>query len=616
MAPPSAASRFREAYGDRKPPDITRRITACVACRKLKIRCHMTNSKPPCSRCKGRGLPCTVNKSIQMILEDDLTWKESMEQRIITLEKQLEANGSPHSNHKGMQKSPQTEELLWDFNLPPIASPDPPSLLMAPETGISTPDRALNLSCSLGAFPASSMTCCPIDDTGKTLDTKPDVITRGVISEAAAQQLFNFYHEALDKHIYNILDSADDKNETWRRSSLLTSAICTVAAFVSASPQYDSCLKAFTDEAAAQVFSKEHTFDEIRALCIGSFWLSEISAALCSLAVRFASELNLHRCITKMPHSDPKCYERTQLYFLVVVCDHHCSLKHGRPPMTRTLRSLKHPRILLRSQHSRISDRRLIADLELCSLNTAVFDTFGADVATPFDPARTIEIQQLGSYFDDWCEQWSDVLRLNGESDHFATVAFNLYYHSAKLCLFSLVFRGSSHKPLTATDTLAEMIRRAVEEAKHIISYLTAIRNEISKWPSYIVTMAAFASVFLLGASSHSPSDHTIDRAEAIKSLQVLLDIVNESHGVLHSSHSLLVIKNGLSTALDAQSSASRAYSTISECQDYSSYLDLQSLPQNHAGPTCAQSIDWITFSNNYHDGFSDLWTRSLGDFV
>lgn len=29
---------LRDSFGDRKPPDITRKITACVACRKQKVR--------------------------------------------------------------------------------------------------------------------------------------------------------------------------------------------------------------------------------------------------------------------------------------------------------------------------------------------------------------------------------------------------------------------------------------------------------------------------------------------------------------------------------------------------------------------------------------------------
>lgn len=88
MPQSSAAKTLRDSFGDRKLPDISRKITSCVLCRKLKvkslfsridsdtdrtrqIKCHMAESKPPCTRCKARGLSCTVNKSLQMLLEND-----------------------------------------------------------------------------------------------------------------------------------------------------------------------------------------------------------------------------------------------------------------------------------------------------------------------------------------------------------------------------------------------------------------------------------------------------------------------------------------------------------------------------------------------------------------
>ena len=94
MAPRSAAMTLRESFGDRKIPDISRKITACVSCRKLKVRrsfigleqnleltlmgvkikCHMNNDQPPCMRCKTRGTTCTVNKSLQTLLEGDASY--------------------------------------------------------------------------------------------------------------------------------------------------------------------------------------------------------------------------------------------------------------------------------------------------------------------------------------------------------------------------------------------------------------------------------------------------------------------------------------------------------------------------------------------------------------
>ena len=43
---PSAAMALRESFGDRKIPDISRRITACVLCRKLKVNAQRWGSIP------------------------------------------------------------------------------------------------------------------------------------------------------------------------------------------------------------------------------------------------------------------------------------------------------------------------------------------------------------------------------------------------------------------------------------------------------------------------------------------------------------------------------------------------------------------------------------------
>ncbi|KAB8236356.1 Zn(II)2Cys6 transcription factor domain-containing protein [Aspergillus alliaceus] len=70
--PGSPIRRLQNIFGYPKPPDISRKITAYVACRKQKIKCHMNESQPPCTRCKEKGLHYTVNRSLQMLLENDV----------------------------------------------------------------------------------------------------------------------------------------------------------------------------------------------------------------------------------------------------------------------------------------------------------------------------------------------------------------------------------------------------------------------------------------------------------------------------------------------------------------------------------------------------------------
>lgn len=138
----------------------------------------------------------------------------------------------------------------------------------------------LNLSCSLGAFPASSMINVTLTDKTAHSGHRPDLISCGLISLDTAQTLFNFYQQHLDPCIHHILNENDTLASTRARSSLLTAAICTVAAFCSGSRGYQTCFTYYTNEVSGKMFSSKYTFDDVRALCIGSYWLNEVSSAL------------------------------------------------------------------------------------------------------------------------------------------------------------------------------------------------------------------------------------------------------------------------------------------------------------------------------------------------
>ena len=110
-SPSTQVAALREQFGDpNKIPDITRKITACVACRKQKIKCHMgREGQAPCTRCRKRGLPCTVNKSLQMILESDADWKAAMERKLHVLESALSRVANHVSLPEGVLESDEED---------------------------------------------------------------------------------------------------------------------------------------------------------------------------------------------------------------------------------------------------------------------------------------------------------------------------------------------------------------------------------------------------------------------------------------------------------------------------------------------------------------------------
>lgn len=155
------------------------------------------------------------------------------------------------------------------------------NILMNPFAPVPTKTR-LNLYCHLGAFPASSMMNSTVTD-GDNSDYKPDLISCGLIPLQRAEDLFSFYKQHLDPCMHFIIGENQTLASLRARSPLLTAAVCTVAAFCTSSTEYNACINAFKHEVSGKLFSNRHTFDDVRALCIGAMWLNEISSALNSL---------------------------------------------------------------------------------------------------------------------------------------------------------------------------------------------------------------------------------------------------------------------------------------------------------------------------------------------
>ncbi|KAL1839997.1 hypothetical protein VTK73DRAFT_3873 [Phialemonium thermophilum] len=59
---------------EQRVPTISRRVRACAACRKQKIKCIMDDRGPPCRRCEEKGLGCVLNKSLQALLNERLPY--------------------------------------------------------------------------------------------------------------------------------------------------------------------------------------------------------------------------------------------------------------------------------------------------------------------------------------------------------------------------------------------------------------------------------------------------------------------------------------------------------------------------------------------------------------
>ena len=219
-----------------------------------------------------------------LVLTIPSSWKEAMENRIDQIEKSMVSSASASCpNDHNYSKFPVSSEAKGAKETSQSVAR---SFSKMSET---SQEASLNLACSPGAFPASSLNSLVLKDNVVSFSSGgPNLVTRGLISQQTWEEHFNFYSENLNPYIHHLLTDDDTLGpgrgaSIQERSSLLLAAICTVTAFCTGSDDFQTCFDAFMNEVSSKIFTNHHSFDDVRALCIGAFWLDNVSSALNAL---------------------------------------------------------------------------------------------------------------------------------------------------------------------------------------------------------------------------------------------------------------------------------------------------------------------------------------------
>lgn len=248
-----------------------------------------------------------------------------------------------------------------------------------------------------------------------------------------------------------------------------------------------------------------------------------------------------------MPHTNVLCYDRTRLFYLLCLCDHHCSLKYGRPPMTQEWRSLKIPTTFTHSEFSNHRDLGLISQVELWNTTRAVFEQFGADVESSAASQKLDEMEKLIQAYQNWHGTWCGVLRTEGP----ASSTTELYYNCALLYLYSHIHRGDNRSPnLTTSPRIAELHDDFQESARAVLRIITDGELRILDLPSYFGTMLAFATVSLIKVVRDSDVLGK-DRHEILCLLRRLAETFRQIKLPRTTSHPYVGIAKGLEQATE-----------------------------------------------------------------
>ncbi|KAJ5510797.1 hypothetical protein N7453_002900 [Penicillium expansum] len=518
-------------------PKISRRIRACTECKRHKVRCDMKATDSVCSRCQRMGLECVVNKSLQTLLEDEAEWKSMIESAMTdllrksqlpelsyyqagggTIETPSNKSGRKDSTvstddigfaqHKRIEPSGSTvgnsTAARSNYGFP--QQPQPRYSLDREETGatslVTAPMGSLYEVTQLSENRESS----PGQKLAPDQALVTDLISRGVVDIQEAEELFYQFDQVLNRYLWDgALLAHKDLTSVRRSSSMLSAAILAVTALHMPAKErmFDTCYTEFARLASESMLGHHHTLDDIRALCIGAFWLADVSWKLSGYAVRIATERNLHQFFRKATQGSPEHMEQARLWYLLYTLEHHFSIAYGRPPMIHEDASITQHNVFIQNPSVSQGDLRLHSQVDLFIILTRIYFAFGPDVDLEVPESDFPKIDQYDVDIGDWKSAWLPRLAGSRYVGAYPYKAVYMHYHFSRLQLNSVALR-TYHSSTSSGQMSFERRKRANIAVESAIATLQVCLDErdiqlaLVGVPLYLHSMITFAAVFLL----------------------------------------------------------------------------------------------------------------------
>ncbi|KAJ5639788.1 uncharacterized protein N7484_007650 [Penicillium longicatenatum] len=551
-------------------PKISRRIRACTECKRHKVRCDMKTGESDCSRCRRMGLECVVNKSLQTLLEDEAEWKNVIELAMTDLLRKAQLpelsyyQAGGRSTETPSKKSRRKESTVSVDELGHTIGHHGRNVSMentaGPSTGSSSSnyafsqhqpqysmDREETSATSLITAPMGSLyevtqlsenrEGSPGDNYAPDQVLAADFISRGVVDLREAEELFYHFDQVLNRYLWDgALLAHKDLTAARKASSMLSAAILAVTALHLPSKErtFDTCYTEFAKLASESMLGHHHTLDDIRALCIGAFWLADVSWKLSGYAVRIATERNLHQFYRKATQGSPEHKEQARLWYLLYTLEHHFSIAYGRPPIIHEDASITQHNTFTQSASVSQGDLRLHSQVDLFIILTRIYFAFGPDVDLEVPESEFPKIDQFDTDLGDWKSAWLPRLAGSRHVGAYPYKAVYMHYHFSRLQLNSVALR-TYHSSTSSKAMSPERRKRANIAIESAIATLKVVLDErdiqlaLVGVPLYLHSMITFAAVFLLKIAAKVCSNGTNPGGQgqnsSIASAGLLVDI-------------------------------------------------------------------------------------------
>ncbi|KAL0071822.1 hypothetical protein AAF712_000744 [Marasmius tenuissimus] len=346
--------------------------------------------------------------------------------------------------------------------------------------------------------------------------TFPDVVTKNIISEQEARELFRIFYHGCSTFL-PVFDSNTDTYEALHeRSPFAVNCICMVAARVrdgggKPGDIYKKCLEEVQSISCATLFLPVARVEAVQAMILVSGW-SDNGWLSGGHAVRMAMELSLHKAWPKLlrrmranktnTKDDHDLIVAARTWFCLYLFEHQMSYGTGRPAVLKEDESINNCRLLLQHPLAIEDDMRLVSTVELIQIRERIHNAL-APFEEPVKDSDFEELRKADVQFKNWYATWDQCFSQKYEDVAFYRQSLQIQQFHAELFHNAAALRGINgpedveRMPQVQRDLALRSIqiaRQGLEITVNSPSYRQGMQYAVH----YTHVTATFAASFLL----------------------------------------------------------------------------------------------------------------------
>ncbi|KAI8990468.1 hypothetical protein BD414DRAFT_483741 [Trametes punicea] len=425
--------------------------------------------------------------------------------------------------------------------------------------------------------------------------TFPDVVTKKIISEAEARELFRIFYHGCSTFLPVFDANVDTYDALHERSPFAVDVICMVAAKVrdgggNPSEVFLKCLEEVQAISCATLFSPVTRQEAVQAMVLVSGW-SDNGWLSGGHAVRMAMELSMHKAWPELlkrmkagkastSAKDRQLVVSSRTWFCLYLFEHQMSYGTGRPAILKDDESIWQCRLLLQHPLAIEDDMRLVSTVELMAIRERVHNNLAPLFDRAVDDITFNVLREADMEFRNWYATWDQAFSQKYEDAAFYRQSLQIQHLHAELFHIATALRGidGPEDVQKMPPAQRELAIRSIQIGRQILDITVnslSYREGMKYAVHYTHATATFSASFLLRLCRLFPDQCNPQEIRAL--VEQLAALLSEVPGKRYALTLQLMLKRfrkrrqSVSTSRSPTMARDQRHRSVSDAGGYSS---------------------------------------------